>query len=693
MTQQQFHQLQAAIAHQKAGRFAEAAQLYNRVLKDTPDNFDCIYLLATLYAQQADFNSAVGLFRRAVKLRPDILDVRYNLAVALSMAGNHAEAAQNYQRILAANPRHAHARNNYAASLLTTGRGAEALQQYDEMIAQYPASGEAYNNRGMALQYLKRFDEALGDYDKAIALKTDFPEAHVNRGNVLAALQRSDEALASYNRAIALKPDFADAYSNAGNIYCNRKSYGEAFAAYDRAVTLRPDDSEARSMRLYGKMHLCDWSNYDAERSDLIGCIERGLPVYPFGVLALSGSADIQLRCARLFAKTRYPLSSTPLWRGETRTHDRIRVGYVSTDFRSHAVSYLMAGVFECHDKSRFDVTAISIGPEDNSELRQRVARSFERFIDAGDGRDDDIASRIRDAEIDILIDLNGFTEGARMGIFAQRPAPIQVGYLGYPATSGADYIDYIIADRFILPDAQRKYYSEKIVYLPDVFQANDVERRASDRPQSRAEAGLPEHGFVFCSFNNNYKFTPALFDVWMRLIRQTDGSVLWLLEGNADVKHNLRNEAASRGVDPARLVFASRIGYGEYLARYRLADLFLDTLPFNAGATASDALWAGLPLVTCCGEAFASRMAGSLLRAVGMPELITESLPDYEALAGKLARDPALMASIKAKLAHNRLSCPLFNTELFTRHIEAAYTTMYQRYRSGLAADHVYVA
>lgn len=692
MKQEQIRQLQAAVAHQKAGRFADAIKLYNRILKNSPDNFDCVYLLAILHTQQGNLRSALDMFRRAAKMRPGVLDVQYNLAVVLGMAGSHAEATQAYRRILEIDPRHADARNNYAASLLSTGQAAAALQQYDELIALQPASAAAYNNRGMALQYMKRFDEALGSYDKAIALKPDFSEAHVNRGNVLAALQRPDDALASYNKAIALKPDFADAHSNAGNIYCNRKSYGAALDAYNRALSLRPDDSETRSMRFYAKMNLCDWSNFDAERSALISCIDRGLPLYPFGILAVSTSADEQLRCARLFAKTRYPTSETPLWHGEVYQHDRIRVAYVSADFRPHAVSYLTAAMFECHDKSRFEVTAISTGPDDRSELRQRLQGSFERFIDASGSRDDEIASRIREAEIDISIDLNGFTEGARMGIFARRPAPIQANYLGYPETTGTDYIDYIIADRFVIPDRQQQYYSEKAVYMPDVFQANNSARQSSDRFRSRAEAGLPENAFVFCSFNNNYKFTPTVFDIWMDIIRKIDGSVLWLLEGNAAVKHNLQKEAENRGVNSARLIFAPRIEYSDYLARYRLADLFLDTVPFNAGATASDALWAGLPLVTCSGETFASRMAGSLLTAMGMPELITESMADYEALACKLAHNPDLMASIKMKLARNRASYPLFNTQLFTRHIETAYTAMYERYQAGLAPDHIHV-
>jgi predicted O-linked N-acetylglucosamine transferase (SPINDLY family) len=324
--------------------------------------------------------------------------------------------------------------------------------------------------------------------------------------------------------------------------------------------------------------------------------------------------------------------------------------------------------------------------------MRRRLEAAFDRFIDVHNQPDKDVALLARDLEIDIAVDLGGFTQDSRTDIFAMRAAPIQVNYLGYPGTMGADYIDYIVADRFVIPDMQQQHYSEKVIYMPDTFQANDSHRRISDGTPSRAEVGLPEGAFVFCSFNSSSKITSSFFDVWARLLREIDGSVLWLLGDNADVKGNLQNEIECRGVDSTRLIFASRVPYSEYLARYRLADLFLDTYPFNGGTTASDALWVGLPLITCSGEAFAARMAGSLLRAIGMPELITESTTDYEALALKLARDPDLMTSTKIKLAQNRSNCPLLDAQRFTRHIEAAYTAVYERYQADLSPDHIYL-
>jgi predicted O-linked N-acetylglucosamine transferase (SPINDLY family) len=401
-------------------------------------------------------------------------------------------------------------------------------------------------------------------------------------------------------------------------------------------------------------------------------------------MLAASSSAAEQLQCAKTFALHKHPLSSRPLWRGERYQHDRIRMGYVSGEFREHATSYLVAELLELHDRSRFEVFAISTGAHDQSPMTGRIAHACEHFLDVSAQPDREAASLLRNHEIDILIDLNGYFGHARTDIFAARAAPVQVNYLGFPGTMGAEYMDYIVADRHVIPEDQRQYFTEHVVYLPDTYQANDSKRKISVQARTRAEAGLPEHGFVFCCFNNNHKIMPGMFDIWMRLLQQVEGSVLWLLEGNAMVSANLRREAQRRNVAPHRIVFAPRMKLGDHLARHRLADLFLDTLPHNAHTTASDALWVGVPVLTCVGTTFAGRVAGSLLNAAGMPELITTSLEDYEALALKLARDGKLRAGIKSKLARNRATCPLFDTDRFRRHIESAYIMMWDRFQRG---------
>lgn len=403
-------------------------------------------------------------------------------------------------------------------------------------------------------------------------------------------------------------------------------------------------------------------------------------------MLPVASSASDQLKCGEQYSSSICPDLPRPLWSGEIYAHERIRVAYLSADLREHAVSYLMAGVFEQHDRQRFETFAFSYGTDDGSPTRARLKLAFEHFIDVRDNSPSDIARLLRQYEIDIVVDLMGHTKGARTAILAARPAPIQVNYLGFPGTTGAPWIDYLIADRYVVPEALQGSYSEKVVYLPDTFQANDAKRPlpqdAHQDAPARAELGLPENAFVFCCFNNSYKLTRAMFDVWMRLLQKAHGSVLWMFAASPVAERNIRREAAVRGVDPQRIVLAPLVPYARYLAQYRRADLFLDTLPFNAGTTASDALWSGVPVVTCSGEAFAARMAGSLLRAAGLPELIATSLEDYEALALRLVQDPALLAATKAKLGPGR--SPLFDTARFTRHIEAAFVSMWQRHQKG---------
>src|SRR5262249_5724845 len=436
---------------------------------------------------------------------------------------------------------------------------------------------------------------------------------------------------------------------------------------------------------LSSRMNCCDWRRFASESSRLIDDVRAGKRASePFVLIGLSGSAGDQLRCSEIYVRDDSRSASAPIWKGERYRHDRIRVAYLSADFRDHAVCRLLAGVFEQHDHARFETIAVSFGPDGPSEMRSRVQCAFDRFIDVRKNNDRDIANLSRDLEIDIAVDLMGFTKDSRCGIFALRAAPVQVNYLGYPGTMGADYMDYIIADRIVIPDSQRQHYREKVVWLPDTFQANDSMRRMEEHAATRADAGLPETGFVFCWFSNSYKITPPMFDIWMRLLRGVEGSVLWLVGGSPTVERNLRREADVRGVSPDRLVFVARIDYSTYLSRYRLADLFLDTLPFNAGATASDALWAGLPLITCSGEAFASRMAAILLQSIGLPELIAPSLARYETLALELARNRNVLAAAKSKLGRHRNAYPLFDTDRFRRHIEAAYLTMWQRYQRG---------
>jgi predicted O-linked N-acetylglucosamine transferase (SPINDLY family) len=432
-------------------------------------------------------------------------------------------------------------------------------------------------------------------------------------------------------------------------------------------------------------MHCCDWRDYAVNVARIIADVRAGKrAVEPFAMLGIPSSPDDQLRCAQTWIHDHAPPIAFANVVHAPRVHSRIRVAYMSANFRDHPLGYLMAALFERHDRARFEVIAISLGRSDGSAMRARLERAFDGFVDATGQSDEQVAARIRDMDVDILVDRNGFTSGARLGIFARRPAPIQVNYLAYPGTMGTPCIDYVIADDVVIPRDAHAAFTEKVVYLPDSYLVNDDTRAAASRTPTRTEAGLPENGFVFCCFNNSFKITPDFFDVWMRLLRQVDGSVLWLMEGNASVRRNLQREASARGVQPDRLVFAHRLPNAEHLARHRLARLFLDTLPCNAHTTASDALWMGVPVVTCMGTTFAGRVAASLLRAVGMPELVTHSLADYEALAMRLASDGDALARVANRLAERRAASTLFDTDATRRVIERAYAEMWARRQRG---------
>jgi predicted O-linked N-acetylglucosamine transferase (SPINDLY family) len=423
-------------------------------------------------------------------------------------------------------------------------------------------------------------------------------------------------------------------------------------------------------------------------QADFLAMPDQGRMVAPFVLLAVSEDPALHLRAARLYTEQKYPPAPRPLWTGERHAHDRIRVAYLSADFHAHATAYLMAELFERHDRARFEWWGISFGPVKSDPMRTRLEGAFDHFVDVTDRSDAEAARLLRALEIDIAVDLKGYTQDCRPGILGHRPAPLQVNYLGFPGTMGADHIQYVIGDAIVTPPEHAPFYTERIVRLPHCYQPNDRKRAIAGRTPPRAELGLPEHGFVFCCFNNNYKITPEFFGVWMRLLREVEGSVLWLLESNAESAGNLRREAAARGVDPARLVFAPHALLPEHLARQRQADLFLDTLPYNAHTTTSDALWAGLPVLTCLGQAFPGRVAASLLTACGLADMVVTDLDAYAATALKLARAPRLLQELRERLARNRLAAPLFDTERYARNLEGAYLEMQRRHQAGLPPE-----
>jgi predicted O-linked N-acetylglucosamine transferase (SPINDLY family) len=607
-------------------------------------------------------------------------------AVRAHQAGNLSEAARLYSALLKANPRNFQALYFLGFVHFQQGQFEDAARLIGEAVKINPSSPDAFYNRGCALQQLQRHEEALAAFDRALALRPDYDEALTNRGAALLALKRHTQAIASFDRALVLKPRDPEALSNRATALFESKRYREAAAGYETLLAAAPDFPYAPGNLALAHAYCCDWRRFAEDCARVTADIRAGkAAIPPHGSTLILDDAQDQLTCARHWVADRCPPVASPLWHGENYLHEKIRLAYVSADYSAHATAFLIAGVFEHHDRKKFETIAVSFGPDDGSQMRARLMGGCDRFADVGGRNDAEVSAMLRHMETDIAIDLKGYTEGSRPGIFARRPAPVQVNYLAHPGTMGAAYMDYIVADEMVIPPEQQRHYSEKVVYLPDCYQANDSKRRIAQRTPARSEARLPDGAFVFCSFNASFKITPAIFDIWMRLVAAVDGSVLWLLEDNEAATANLKREAEARGVSPDRLVFAPRVSVEDHLARHRLADLFLDTLPCAAHTTASDALWAGLPLLTAPGGTFAGRVAASALRAVGMGELIAPSLEAYESLALALARDPARLSSIRAKLARNRDTQPLFDTARFTRNLEAAYATMWERYRSGL--------
>ena len=618
----------------------------------------------------------------------------FQQALALHRRGALADAAARYADVLRADPGNAEAHCYLGMIACQHGRFAEGAERARQSLAHDPQNARAQVLLGRALAALGQQEEALASFDRAIALAPDLARAHGHRADLLAELGRNADAIASYDRALALAPDAVEDWFNRGGALTAVGRYEEAIASFNRATVLNPQLARADVLRaplFLSKLRICDWTSYRTDVAQLVSMIRAEQPVnVPFAALFLPCTPADQLQCARRHVQDHPPLP--PLWRSEIVSHDRIRVAYLSADFREHATSHLAAGLFEHHDRARFEVTALSFGGDDNSATRRRVAAAFERFVDVRHDSDQQIAELMRRLEIDIAVDLMAFTKDNRLGVLARRPAPIAVNFLGFPGTMGASFIDYIIADATVIPEEHEADYAERIVRLPGSYQTNDNKRPISAATPSRRDCGLPDDAFVFCCFNNTQKLNPDIFDVWMRVLRVVDNSVLWLLEGSATASANLRAAAEQRGVSAKRLIFAGKAALPEHLARQRLADLFLDTLPCNAHTTASDSLWAGLPVLTQIGATFAGRVAPSLLRALDLPELITATPEDYERRAIELATNPDMLAAIRRKLAAGRTAMPLFDTALFARRIEAAYAAMHQRYQAGLAPANITV-
>ena len=639
---------------QRLGQHREAVIFLTGFLDKQRASFETLMSLGTGFLGLRDYPRALGLFERLAKANPRAPKTLIGKGLALSGENRHEEA----------------------------------IQAFNEAAALDPRDADALIGKGVALKALRRLPEAIETYRRAIEVAPRAANAHLNLGNALALLQRHEEALACYERVLALDPNSAEALNYEGNSLNALNRQSEAVARFEKAVALDPGVTEALSSLVYTKQRRWDWAGLSEQRQFLLERVRaRQYVANPFALLGISDDPELHQIAARAY--TRETLPPAPAVRlPPAAPREKRRIGYFSADFHNHATMHLLAGVLECHDRDAFEIHAFSYGPENEDAMRARARATVDQFHDCARLSDGAIIAAARKAGLDIAIDLKGYTQDARLAPFGARLAPVQVSYLGYPGTVGAAFLDYILADATVLPMDQQRFYDEKIVHLPDSYQANDDRRVIAPETSSRADAGLPADGFVYCCFNNSYKITPEIFASWMRILSGVPGSVLWLLANDATSMARLSEAAQGQGVDPSRLVFGPALPAPQHLARHRLADLFLDTLPYNAHTTASDALWAGLPVLTQMGQAFAGRVAASLLNGVGLPEMITRDASAYEALAIEIGRDAARAHALKAKLAAAIPTAPLFNTPRFTRHLESAYRMMWQRHAAGLAPE-----
>jgi predicted O-linked N-acetylglucosamine transferase (SPINDLY family) len=680
--------LNRALELHRAGRLDDAGAIYEQILADDPEHADAAHLLGLVRFRKNDLDSAIRLIRDAVDRDPDNPIYRANLGNVLKDAGRLSDAADAYRRALALRPGSAEIHNNLGYVLHASGMVEEGIGHYREAISLRPADHRAHYNLGNALYQVGRSDEAIAAFRDAATRNPDFADTWDHLGTVLQRLGRHAEAETCFRRWIRIDATAADAFLALGLALQQQDRLTDAFDSYERAVALRSDFLPAAASALWLAQRLCNWqatATYSQVVLRLAAKQHHGLS--PFQLCSLPGaSRALLLATAQSHAATIAP--AEPMRHGTARftQASRIRVGYLSSDFHGHPVAYLTAEVFELHDRERFEVFLFSYGPDDGSAIRQRLKKGCDHFIDIAPLSNAAAAQRIYDERIQLLIDLKGYTADDRPHIGAYRPAPVQVNWLGFPGSMGADWIDYLVADPHVIPPEHDRDYSEKIVRLPHCYQPNDRKRPDGTAGLLRDACGLSESDFVFCCFNQSYKIEPRVFAIWMRLLSRVRDSVLWLLEENRWAKDNLRNEAARSGVNPERLVFAPVRPLAEHLARYRLADLVLDTFPYTSHTTGSDALWAGCPMVTMIGETFASRVAASLLRNVGMGQLIAGSFADYEALALELARDRPRLEALRHLLRDQRATAPLFDSPRFTRGLEAAYQRMWANFAESKA-------
>lgn len=707
-------------------QYIKALEILNHAININPNSPFAYGSRGNTLREMGQLQAALDSYERAIALKPDLEQTHINRANTLVQIGHFEAALSSFDQAIILNPKNLDAINSRGNLLKQLKKLPEALANYEQALVLNPQFSQAHNNRGTVLHELRLFEEAILAYDQALEINPSYAHAHGNKANSLKELNRLAEALIGYNQAIALDPNYPQALNNRGVAYKELHQYELALDDFDKALDLAPDLVEAAYNRghvlrilkrlpealasykhafynnphhdlllgeyLHAKMQLCDWENYSKEHAILVQYLQEGrLASTPFPLLSMIESMSTLKNSTELYVGTNHLNTNANKPHLTHAVRNKIRIAYFSPDFRDHPVALLTAPLFELHNRTEFEVYGFSLGPKSTDSLTARLRSGFDRFLEVGHLSDLAIAKLAQELQIDIAIDLGGYTNGARPAIFSHRAAPIQASYLGYLGSMQADHYDYLLADSVIIPTHHQAFYREKIVYLPS-YQVNDSRRHTPRQTITRQELGISNSSFVYACFNNNYKITPPIFDSWMRILSNTPDSVLLLYADNSYVKANLHKEARFRGVEPSRLIFTERLQYEDYLNQYLTVDLFLDTYPYNAGTTASDALWAGVPVLTRTGETFSSRVAASLLTQLNLPGLITDSAAAYEKLATELALDQNTLKQLKDQLLKNRETSPLFNTASFTKNLELAYHAMIINHRSGLGLDHVQI-
>ena len=675
----------------KKNDFINAKLIYENILLVDKKNFDALFFLAVILINFKNYKKAKDLLEQVVLIKPNFADAYNNIGICLEKLNDLDGAIKNYNLAINNRPNFAEAHNNIGVVFQKLRNFDQAILQYKKAITYKNLYLDAYVNLANLFKETKQFEEAIKNYDLAINLNPKLAEVYNNKGNALKEIRKFEEAIKNYDLAINLNPNFAEAYFNTATALQDIKNFEKAVLYFEKALLLDKEIPFCKGYLLHAKMLCCNWSGLNELYKEIYNDVEKNrYSATPFGYQAICDDESNLQKCAQLYSSKRFPEIKNNLFSKKVSKNKKIKIGYLCGEFREQATSILMTEVWEKHNKEDFEIIAFDSGWDDKSLRRNRIINAFDKFIDISKVSDLDAAKIIYKEQIDILINLNGFFGTGRPVVFSYRPAGIQINYLGFPGTIGSKYIDYILCDQTVVPPESKKFYNEKIIYLPDSYQANDTKRNISDKKFLREELSLPKESFVFCCFNNNYKITPNMFDVWARLLKKIDNSVLWLIDGNSEATENLKKEAKIRNIDVCRLIFAKRMKLEDHLARHKNADLFLDTLPYNAHTTASDSLWAGLPVLTCLGKAFPGRVAASLLRSLDLPELITYSENEYISKAEELALNPEKLTLIKNKLDTNKFSQPLFNTELFCRNLESAFKIIFEKYSLGLETEDI---